>query len=167
MPAMSQESTDSLPGDLSAKRFELFKFYEEASQRTKSDAWTQTTWVLTLSGAILGFSINLYVDHRDVPGFAVITWACAMSGVLLSAYIMYVLHQLAKHIRTYWTAANRLAAPDPFLRSYISPKDAKAALTDTYRADYPAFIRRLNIPPLLFAVGHVAWAMYVGQQCDA
>jgi len=149
--------------DLQNRRFELFKFYEEASQRAKSDAWTQTTWVLTLSGAILAYSINLYVEHSTVPSFRVIEWACATSGVVLTAYVMYVLHQLAQHIRSYWTAANRLAAPDPFLQNYISPEDAKIALQNSYRADYPPFILRLNIPPLLFAFGHIAWAIYVAQ----
>jgi hypothetical protein len=146
------------------RRFELFKFYEEAAQRAKTDAWTQTSWVLTLSGAALGFSINLYVkDRACVPQFAVITWACATAGVILSAYVLYVLHQLAKHIRTYWTASNRLAAPDQFLKTYISPKDAIAALTDDYKgAPYPPFIVRLFLPPIAFAVGHVAWAWYVG-----
>jgi hypothetical protein len=158
---MNNASNES--AELQNRRFELFKFYEEASQRAKSDAWTQTTWVLTLSGAILAFSINLDVEHRTVPSFYVITWACAMSGVVLSAYIMYILHQLASHIQTYWTAANRLAAPDPFLRAYISPDDASKAQMDCYKAKYPPFIERLYIPPVLFAAGHIAWAIYVGQ----
>ena len=110
------------------KRFELFKFYEEASQRTKADAWTQTTWVLTLSGAILAFSVEVYLEHPGSPGFAAITWSCAVAGLVLTAYIMFVQHQLATHIRTYWTAANRLAASDPFLRDYISSKAAAMAL---------------------------------------
>jgi hypothetical protein len=151
---------------LSDRRFELFKFYENASQRTKSDAWTQTTWVLTISGAVLGFSMKLYVEHRDVPGFFVIAWLCAIAGVVLSAYVTYVLHQLAIYLRTYLTAANRLAAPDPFLKEYISAKDADAALHPKYEADYPQFIVRLLIPPLFFAVGHIAWVAYV-MRCGA
>lgn len=158
---MNAEGSTSDVATSSDKRFELFKFYEEASQRTKSDAWTQTSWVLTLSGAILGFSMNLFIEHRSVPGFLVIEWACAAAGVVLSAYIAYVLHQLAKHIRTYWTAANRLAAPDRFLRDYIDPKDVEAALQPRYRAPYPKFIIRLLIPPVLFMLGHVGWAFYV------
>src|SRR5262245_46549230 len=106
------------------QRFELFKFYEEAANRAKTDAWTQTTWVLALVGAILAFSMKLYVEHRDVPGHLIITWACAAAGVLLVCYVAYVLHQLAKHIRHYWTTSNRLAAAHPMLRTYIPAEDA-------------------------------------------
>lgn len=159
---MSDHSSPNVNCNESDKRFELFKFYEDASQRTKSNAWTQATWVLTLSGAILAFSINLYIEHCDVAGFKVIEWACALSGVVLSAYVIYVLYQLGKHIRKYWTSSNRLAAPDEFLKDYISDEDAKAAKHKGYKAKYPPFIIRLFIPPAIFAVGHIAWVIYVG-----
>ena len=45
------------------RRLELFKFYEKAAQRTRTDAWTQLTWGLTLSGALLGFSVDLLCER--------------------------------------------------------------------------------------------------------
>lgn len=141
--------------------FELFKFCEEAATRAKTDAWTQTAWVLTLVGAMLAFSMNLYVEHRDVPGHLIISWACAAAAVLLVGYVTYVLHQLGEHISRYWTTSNRLAAAHPVLRGYISDKDATEALQQDYVAPYPPFIKRLHIPTALFALGHVVWALYV------
>lgn len=144
------------------RRFQMFKFYEDAVQRTKADAWTQTTWILTLSGAVLGFSMNLYVTHRDISGFPVIAGACAASGLVLTAYAAHVLRELAKHIQGYWTSANGLAASHPMLKGYIPVKDADsvARLGSDYRAGYPKFIARLLLPVLFFAAGHVAWGLY-------
>jgi hypothetical protein len=143
------------------RSFEFFKFYEEAANRAKTDAWTQTTWVLTLVGAILAYSMNLYIEHRDVPGYLIITWACAAAGVLLAGYVAYVLHQLGKHICHYWTTSNRLAAAHPILRDFIPAKDAEQAGQKDYVAPYPLFIKRLRIPIALFALGHLVWALYV------
>ncbi len=113
---------------------------------------------------ILAFSMKIFIDHCKVPALPIIAWACALAGLLLSAYIVYVLHQLAKHIRTYWTAANRLAAPDEFLSSYIGPDEADAARSkEGYRASYPPFVCRLFVPPIMLGMGHLAWATYAAQ----
>jgi hypothetical protein len=151
------------------RRFQMFKFYEDAAQRTKSDAWTQTTWVLTLSGAILGFSMKVYVEHRELPGFPAIAFGCAAAGLVLTAYAFHVLRELAKHIRNYWTSANVLAASHPLLRGYIPEEEAERAarLGSAYKAGHPKFITRLMIPVLLFAAGHVGWAIYATARCGA
>jgi hypothetical protein len=143
-----------------AELFELFKFYEEAASRAKTDAWTQTSWVLTLVGGILAFSINLYVEHQDIHGYVLITWACAAAALLLTGYLAYVLHELGTHIRNYWTQSNQLASIHPFLRQYVMTDDSKV-LEPGKKAAFPPFIWRLGIPPALFAFGHLAWAIYV------
>ena len=66
-----------------------------------------------------------------------------------------------RHIQTYWTAANRLAAQSPFLGEDIGPKDAAAAKNPRYQAAFPKFITRLFVPPVLFAIAHLAWGIYV------
>lgn len=107
------QPTEKLPGTESLapeKLFEFFKFYEEAAARIKSHAWTQSTWILTLNGAILGFSLDLDVDHASVRGFLFIEWLSVLSGLLLCTYLMFVLYELGRHIRNYLTASNRLAA---------------------------------------------------------
>ena len=147
----------------------MFKFYEDAAQCTKRDAWTQTTWILTLSGAILGFSMNLYVSHGSAPGFKAIAWGSAAAGLVLTVYATHVLSELAKHIRNYWSSANLLAVSHPLLRGYIPAKEAERAaqLGSEYRAEHPKFITRLRLPVLLFAAGHVIWALYANVICGA
>jgi hypothetical protein len=152
---------------LHVKRFELFKFYEEALQRTKSDAWTQTTWVLTLSGAILAFSIQLYVEHFEGTSFELISWSCAVAGVVLTGYVMLVLHQLATYSKRYLTAAIRLAAHYEILEEYITVEEAQSAKAKDYQAGYPGYILLLHIPPAFFAAGHIFWLCHVLMQSRA
>ena len=68
---------------------EFFKFYEEAAERTKSHAWTQSLWLLTLNGAILAFSLNLYLAHASVRGFLFIEWLSTLAGLVLCAYVWF------------------------------------------------------------------------------
>ena len=63
--------------------FDLFKLYEEASEKTKTHVWSQTSWILTLSTAILAFSVNLYVEHRTVLGFLWIVWIVARGSCIV------------------------------------------------------------------------------------
>jgi hypothetical protein len=143
------------------KLFEFFKFYEEAAERTKSHAWTQSAWILTLNGAILGFSLKLYVEHISARGFLFIEWISTLAGLLLCAYLIFVLYELGGHIQHYWTAANKLAAKSTILSDYIGPKEATAAQHEAYRAKFPKFIARLMVPPSLFAIAHLTWGIYV------
>lgn len=48
------------------QRLETFKFYEEAAEKAKAHAWSQTTWLLSFNAALLALSVTLYLDHRDV-----------------------------------------------------------------------------------------------------
>ena len=45
------------------KALDVFKFYEEAAEKTKGHAWSQTTWILTLNAGILAFSLNLFAAY--------------------------------------------------------------------------------------------------------
>ena len=118
------------------RRFQMFKFYEDAAKRIKADAWTQTTWILTLGGAVLGFSMNMYVTHRDFPAFSVIAGACAASGIVLAAYAAYVLRELAEHVQHYWTSVNGLAASHPMLKGYIPAKGEGQPVRADRRSTY-------------------------------
>lgn len=154
--------TQPASNDLAAdKRFELFKFYEDAAERAKSHAWTQSTWILALNGAILGFSLNLYVKDGNVHGFLFIECISTLAGLILCGYVVFVLYELGKHIRNYWTAANKHAVQDTSLTDYIGVKEAAAARHECYRADFPRFIVRLMVPPVLFALAHLTWMIYV------
>jgi hypothetical protein len=48
--------------------FDLFKFYEEAVEKTKTHIWSQTGWILSLSTAVPAFSVNLYLQHHNALG---------------------------------------------------------------------------------------------------
>ena len=133
--------------------FERYKFYQDAAENAKAHAWTQSTWVLTLNGAILAFSINLHVKHCNIPGFFLIEWFSAGAGVLLSLCVVFVLYELGKHIKRHWAASDRIASKDPQLAPYVSKGGAKEKV--------PKFIKRLMFPAGVFAVGHVAWAVSV------
>lgn len=157
-PTETSQGIDPLAPE---KLFEIFKFFEEAAERTKSHAWTQSAWILTLNGAILGFSLNLFVEHATVRGFLFVEWISALAGLLLCTYLVFVLYELGKHIRNYWTASNRLAARNPILSDYIGTKDSIDAQQECYRAKFPRFIERLMVPPCLFAIAHLVWGIYV------
>jgi hypothetical protein len=159
MNADPQTESANESADLS-RRFEMFKFYEGAAQRTKADAWTQTTWVLALSGAILGFSMKAQLEYSQATVLPAIVIGCAAAGLVMTLYATHVLLELAKHIRNYWTSANVLAASHTLLRSCIPAAEVARVEQQgpCYKAGQPKFIYRLLIPVLLFAIGHVAWA---------
>jgi len=134
-----------------------FKFYEEAAEKAKSHAWSQTTWILALNAGIIAFSLKFYAEHPKVPGFLLIEIISAGVGIVLSAFLIYLLQELGGHISHYWTTSNKIAAAYPPLRSFIGEKDADQALTPHYRAGFPAFCRRLQLLAGLFIAAHVGW----------
>jgi Ca2+/H+ antiporter len=139
---------------------EIFKFYEDAAREAKNQAWTQTSWILTINAAILGFTLDLFIEHRSAKDFALIEWISAIAGIILCVYALIVLTELGNHIQTYWTLANKTAVQHPFLIRYIGPTDAENAGKKNYRALFPPFIKRLMIAPVLFAVAHFGWVLY-------
>jgi len=148
-----------------AQKLEIFKFYEEAAEKAKAQAWSQTTWILTLNAGILAFSLTFFADHRDVPAFLVIELLSAAVGVVLSAFLIYLLYELGKHIRNYWTQSNTIAAGYAPLRQFVGEKNAKKAEGTNYRAEYPPFCLRLQILAGLFVVAHIGWAAVAALIC--
>jgi hypothetical protein len=165
LDGMSEIDTNSQTpssADLAPKeRLELFKFYEEAAEKTKAHAWTQTSWILTLNAGVLGFSLTLYLEKANDPLFIYIELLSAGVGVVLCVFLFYVLNELGRHIRNYWTTSNKLAAPYPPLASFIGESEVLKAREPKYEAEFPAFCRRLQYLAVLFLFAHVGWAGFV------
>lgn len=135
---------------------DLFKFYEEAAEKTKAHAWAQTTWVLALNAGIIGFSLNFFASHGNATGFVLIEGIAASVGVFLCLFLIYLLNELGRHISHYWTISNRLASASPALAGFLSASDLAAARAGR-AAPFPAFCRRLQFLAALFAAAHVGW----------
>ena len=159
----TQVPDSSIPDEplTAAQRLEIFKFYEEAAEKAKAHAWSQTTWILTLNAGILAFSVTFFAEHRDTPAFLFIELLSAGVGVVLSGFLIYLLYELGKHIRNYWTQSNTIAATYAPLRQFVGEKTAKAAEAPEYSAEFPPFCIRLQILAGLFIVAHVGWASVV------
>lgn len=146
--------------DLQKIPFDAFKFYEEAAEKAKGHAWSQSTWILGFSAAVLAFSLKLYTEHPDVRGLVFMEWLAALAGLGLCGYLVFVLSELGKHIRNYWTNANKIAASDDALVPFIGQEEAERARLVGYRAGFPRFITRLQMAPSMFALAHLVWAVY-------
>lgn len=154
----AQDSSD-LTGDTNPSLLlQMYQFHEESAQEYKSDAWTQTTWILTLSGAVLGFSIDKHVSQRNSPDAIIIMLACAVVGIALAVYAMWVLNDMAHHVQRHWAKANRLVASTPGLMKYIDPAGSQPAMTAM--VEKPKAITRLLWIVMAFSLGHVMWAVY-------
>ena len=141
--------------------FTAFKFYEEAAEKAKAHAWSQTTWLLAINTGLFAFSVNFYAQHRNLPGFLLIEFITAGVGVVLCAFLLYLLDELGGHISHYWTTSNKLAAENPPLVGFISAKDALAVREPGYHAPFPPFCRRLQCLAGLFLAAHLGWAVVV------
>ena len=148
----SQEPQNTLTDN---QTFEAFKFYEEAAEKTKGHAWTQTTWILALNSGILAFSIDFYSKHADLPGVRYIEFVSTSIGLILCGFLFYLIGELGKHIRNYWTSSNKMAAKYPPLTPFIGQEDAIKAKNVCYRASFPRFCRRLQLLTILFAAVHI------------
>lgn len=155
--AGKKSDTATTPTDLEWY-LQMYQFHEASAQQYKSDAWTQTTWILTLSGAVLGFSIDKYVSQRSSPDAIVITLACAVAGLALAVYAMWVLNDMAHHVQRHWAMATRLVASTPGLMKYIDPAGSQPAMTAM--VEKPKAITRLLWIVMTFSLGHVMWAVY-------
>ena len=140
---------------------DTFKFYEEAAEKTKAHAWTQTAWILTLNTGLIAFSMNLYLEYANDPSFLIIELISTGVGIVLCVFLFYVLGELGRHIRNYWTFSNKIAADLPFLVSFIGEDNARKAKEVDYKADFPQFCKRLQYLALLFMLAHIAWALFV------
>ena len=140
---------------------DAFKFYEEAAEKTKSHAWTQTAWILTLNTGVIAFSLDLYLQHAKDPAFLIIEFFSAGVGIVLCMFLYYVLGELGRHIRNYWTFSNKIAADLPFLTSFIGKDNARRAKEENYEAEFPQFCKRLQYLAVLFMLAHLGWALFV------
>jgi hypothetical protein len=138
---------------------EFFKFYQEAAEKTKAHAWSQTTWILTLNVGMLAFSLQYFTDHGSKREARVIEFITTVVGVLLAGFLIYLLNELGKHIRRYWTTSNKLAASNDRLRGFIDEDEVEAAKTTRYKAAFPKFCRRLQILAVLFIGVHIGWLL--------
>ncbi len=153
IPAASSLSPD--------QTLNLFKFYEEAAEKAKAHAWSQTTWILTLNAAILGFSVNFYASNSDKPAFFAIELLSSGVGVVLCGFLVYLLNELGGHISHYWASSNRIAAGYVPLIPFIGESNATAARASDYRVGFPAFCRRLQYLAILFLGAHLGWVSFV------
>lgn len=140
---------------------DLFKFYEEAAEKTKAHAWAQTTWVLTLNAAILGFSVNFLASNSDTRAFFGIELLSSGVGVVLCGFLWYLLNELGGHISRYWASSNRIAAGYSPLIPFIGEKNANAARAPSSRVPFPSFCRRLQYLAILFILAHIGWLVFV------
>ena len=140
---------------------DLFKFYEEAAEKAKAHAWAQTTWVLTLNAAILGFSVTFLASHYENPSFIAIELLSSGVGVVLCAFLLYLLSELGGHISHYWRSSNRIAAGYAPLIPFVGESNANAARAADYEVPFPAFCRRLQYLAALFLVAHIGWIGFV------
>ena len=139
----------------------VFKFYEEAAEKTKAHAWSQTTWILTLNAGIFAFALKLYTDHAGVYWFSLMEFVCAGVGIALCVFLIYLLSELGRHISRYWTSSNKLAVDYPPLVPFIEESDAVAVRADPkYCAPFPRFCARLQWLAWLFLLAHIAWACF-------
>ena len=148
------------------KALDVFKFYEEAAEKTKGHAWSQTTWILTLNAGILAFSLNLFAAYSTkIPSgaFLVIEWISCIAGLTLCGLLFFVIRELGVHIANYWETANKLAARYAPLSELIGEETAAKARIPipTYREKFPKFCTRLMWPVALFMAAHVVWAIVV------
>src|SRR6266704_447270 len=84
----------------------LFKLYEEAAEKTKAQAWSQTTWLLTLNAGIIAFSLDFYANHADTRGALLIECIAAVVGIVLCLFLIYLLHELGRHLSHYSTTSD-------------------------------------------------------------
>ena len=155
-------SAESYETNFSANQMlDTFKFYEEASEKTKAHAWTQTAWILTLNTGLIAFSLDLYLEYAENSAFLLIEFVTASVGVVLCVFLFYILGELGKHIRNYWTFSNQLAVDLPFLVSFIGEENARRAKDANYRAEFPQFCKRLQYLAVLFMLAHIGWALFV------
>jgi hypothetical protein len=158
----SSPRNDLGTSDLGTGRMlETFRFYEEASEKAKAHAWTQTAWILTLNAGVIAFSLNVYLQHSKDTNFRVIEIFSALVGIVLCGYLGYILDELGKHIRTYWTFSNKIAADLPPLVSFIGEVEVLKAKEPGDRAGFPKFCRRLQILAGLFGLAHILWLLFV------
>jgi len=141
----------------------MFKLYEDAADRTKGHAWTLTTWMLGLNTGVLGFSLNALLEHEGKSGFLIIELFAAIVGSILCAFLFGALAELGKHIASYWTNANLIAAGSPALAPLIGDEGAKAR-KPRYRAPFPRFCWRLQVLAVLFLLAHLTWFGYVASR---
>jgi hypothetical protein len=139
-----------------------YEFYEEAARNTKTHAWSQTTWILSLNAGVLAFSVNLYAVDPGLPALVLIELLTAAVGLVLSGFLLYMLQELGKHISNYWMKANKFAASfKPLARLIMTPEEAASALTAEDPPEFPDFCRRLRWLTILFMLAHVGWAHLV------
>jgi hypothetical protein len=163
--------------------FELFTLYEEAARATKTTAWTQTTWILTLSAGVLGFSVDQQVEGNaqsaSADPLALVVLACALATIL-ALFLFWALNDLGHHIANYWSIADGIKKSLPSLDALVAlpEKRSTPSVADRLRGalggmdkstkqrrdprTLPHFVVRLHVLNVLFLATHIGWLIYVG-----
>ena len=128
--------------------------YENMADKSKSRAWSLTTWVLTLNSGLLAFCIKFYTDKKDDPNFQTIEYACCSIGVLLSIFLCYMIYEQGKHLKSYWKVMDKILTENEALQEITGLKP------ESERIDYPAFCKWLMGLALMFSLGFVLLGIF-------
>ena len=88
---------------------ELWKHYEDSADSVKESMFGNTTWLVGIASAILGFILSQFLEFKPgeiiikQPAFGLLASAV---GALVSVYAVLMLNEFGKHIRTNWDNAD-------------------------------------------------------------
>ncbi len=110
MSAKNLVSQHSLNSDTN-QYLDLWKWFTDDAAKIKDKMWTMASFFYSLLGALLGFMAkHLSVAENGKVGFQVeqppLVIITSAIGLILSAYVMFMLREYGLHIRSGWNRAD-------------------------------------------------------------
>lgn len=135
--------------DEKTKIWEIMSHYEGMADKSKSRAWSLTTWILTLNSALFAFCIKFYSDKLDDPNFLIIELVGCSIGLLLSTFLCFVVFEQGKHLKTYWKITDKIINDNLWLT------DITGIESDGKPIKFPPFCKWLLFLSGLFILGFI------------
>lgn len=134
--------------------WDIMAHYEGMADKSKSRAWSLTTWILTLNSGLFAFGIKFYSENQKDPNFLMIELACCGIGILLCLFLSYVLYEQGRHLRGYWQVTDRILSKHTWLSETtgIEPEGKPIA--------FPRFCIWLILLSCLFIVGFLFMGVF-------
>jgi len=135
--------------DEKTKIWGIMSHYEGMADKSKSRAWSLTTWILTLNSALFAFCIKFYSENLDDPYFLIIELAGCSIGLLLSIFLCFVVFEQGKHLKTYWAITDKIMKDNSWLT------DITGEVSDGRTIKFPPFCQWLLVLSGLFILGFI------------
>lgn len=127
---------------------ELWKYFSDDAAKVKDKLWTISSWLFTVLGAVLGFSVKFFDIENLSFTQPVAIIIIAIIGIVMSIYAYWMITSYGRHIQITWNRTdylrNKIEGLDDVWKSGYVNTTQKKKKKKSKPSDIPSFAQRFR-----------------------